>query len=123
MAAVESPNRVREFREKAGLTQAQLASAADVTVGTISQVELGNVSPRTATALAIARALQATVEELFYLPSGSSDTLETTGTETASVAGAGGETDASRGNGHPSYRPAVATRSRPRRPQTRKAQR
>ncbi len=58
--------RLRDMRERAGMSAAQLASAADVTVGYIHQLERGDRGERLAAgvALKIARALGVSVEEL-----------------------------------------------------------
>jgi putative transcriptional regulator len=61
-------NRLREQRESAGLTQAQLAHRAGLTVGTISQLERGDNVPLVTTAGAIARVLGVPVEALFLAP-------------------------------------------------------
>ena len=58
-------NRVREFREAAGLTQAELAQAAGLTVGAISQIERGENEPKLGTAASIARVLGTSVDALF----------------------------------------------------------
>ena len=56
--------RIRERREAAGLTQAELSSRAGVGRVTLTRIEKGEHSPRTATLTAIARALGAEVEDL-----------------------------------------------------------
>lgn len=58
--------RLKDMRERAGLTAAQLAAAADVTVGYIHQLERGDRGERLAAGVAvkIARALGVSVEEL-----------------------------------------------------------
>jgi putative transcriptional regulator len=63
-------NRLREARERAGLTQAELATLADVSRKTINTVENGVFIPSTVLALRLARALAAPVETLFQLPEG-----------------------------------------------------
>ena len=58
--------RLRFLRERAGLTQLQLAEAADVADGTISRVERGRIaSPSLDFAEKLARALKVPVTELF----------------------------------------------------------
>ena len=47
------------------LSQAELAAAVHSTPKTIRQIELGRSTPSVTLAIAIARALDATVEELF----------------------------------------------------------
>jgi putative transcriptional regulator len=54
-------------RTAAGLTQAELAERAGVSRKTINTVENGVFVPSTLLALALARALDTTVEGLFYL--------------------------------------------------------
>jgi transcriptional regulator with XRE-family HTH domain len=66
------PNRLRELREAAGLTQMDLAHQAGLTVGTISQLERGENIPLVTTAGAIARVLGVPVEALF-LPVATTD--------------------------------------------------
>jgi putative transcriptional regulator len=63
-------NRLRELRERAGLTQAELAAMAEVSRKTVNTVENGVFIPSTVLALRLARALSASVEELFQLPEG-----------------------------------------------------
>jgi putative transcriptional regulator len=59
--------RLKEVRTAAGLTQAQLADAAKVSRKTINTVENGVFIPSTIVALDLARALNTTVEAIFYL--------------------------------------------------------
>ena len=59
--------RLKEVRTAAGLTQAQLADAAKVSRKTINTVETGVFIPSTIVALDLARALNTTVEAIFYL--------------------------------------------------------
>ncbi|GLK48111.1 transcriptional regulator [Brevundimonas intermedia] len=59
--------RLKEARTAAGLTQAQLADAAKVSRKTINTVENGVFIPSTIVALDLARALNTTVEAIFYL--------------------------------------------------------
>lgn len=59
--------RLKEVRTAAGLTQAQLADAARVSRKTINTVENGVFIPSTIVALELARALNTTVEAIFYL--------------------------------------------------------
>jgi putative transcriptional regulator len=61
-------NRVRYFRFVRGeLSQAELAERVGVSRQTIVAIERGNYNPSVALALRLARALSATVEELFIL--------------------------------------------------------
>ena len=61
-------NRLRELRERAGLTQAELAAMADVSRKTVNTVENGVFIPSTVVSLRLAKALGALVEDLFQLP-------------------------------------------------------
>ena len=56
--------RIRERREAAGLTQAELATRAVIGRVTLTRIERGEHSPRTETLMAIARALGVDVEDL-----------------------------------------------------------
>ena len=58
-------NQVRAARQRAGLTQAALAAHVDVTRQTIVAVEAGDYAPSVYLALAVARHLGTSVEELF----------------------------------------------------------
>lgn len=60
-------NRVREAREAAGLTQAQLADLIGMSRKTVNTVENGVFVPSTVVALKLARALGEPVEGLFSL--------------------------------------------------------
>ena len=64
----ELRNNLKQFRSNAGLTQAELAKAIQVSRKTINTVENGVFVPSTILALKLARALNVTVEELFSLP-------------------------------------------------------
>ena len=55
------------FREKRGLSAAELALAISVSRQTVYAMEAGDYVPNTAVALKLARVLQTTVEELFRL--------------------------------------------------------
>lgn len=59
--------RLKAARDAADLTQAQLAERAGVSRKTINTVENGVFIPSTLLALRLARALETTVEALFYL--------------------------------------------------------
>jgi DNA-binding XRE family transcriptional regulator len=59
------PSALRARRLECGLTQAELAARAGVSRQLVAAVETGQNAPAVATALALARALGATVEELF----------------------------------------------------------
>jgi transcriptional regulator with XRE-family HTH domain len=56
---------VRSFREKLGLTIAELAKAADMSAGMLSKIENGATSPSLASLQALAKALQVPVTALF----------------------------------------------------------
>lgn len=58
-------NSVRANRQAAGLTQAELAAAADVTRQTVVAIEAGDYNPSVYLALALAARLNSTVETLF----------------------------------------------------------
>lgn len=60
-------NTVSEARKASSLTQAGLADKANVTRQTIIAIEKGNYTPSVLLALKLARALDKTVEELFWL--------------------------------------------------------
>ena len=61
--------RIRERREAAGLTHAELATRAGIGRVTLTRIEKGEHSPRTETLTAIARALSVEVEDLILPPS------------------------------------------------------
>jgi putative transcriptional regulator len=61
-------NRLRQARVRRNLTQAELATLADVSRKTINTVENGVFIPSTVLALRLARALGTSVEALFQLP-------------------------------------------------------
>jgi putative transcriptional regulator len=60
-------NRLKDLRAAKGLTQADLALQVGVSRKTINTVENGVFVPSTTLALALARALGMTVEEIFFL--------------------------------------------------------
>jgi putative transcriptional regulator len=68
VAHPELTNSLREARVARGLTQEQLADLVGVTRKTINTVERGVFLPSTVLALKLARALGASVEQLFALP-------------------------------------------------------
>lgn len=59
-------NTVRQAREGRGKTQEWLAKEAGITRPYLSEIENGKVNPGTDVALKIARALETTVESLFF---------------------------------------------------------
>jgi putative transcriptional regulator len=60
-------NRVREFRRRAGRTQAEMSVAGGVSRQTIVSIERGDYSPSVYLALRLAGELDTTVETLFPL--------------------------------------------------------
>ncbi len=67
MAERRLGNRIRQFRTKQGLTQTDLAALVGVSRKTINTVENSVFVPSTILALALARTLRTTVEQLFFL--------------------------------------------------------
>lgn len=67
MANARLANRLREWRAKKNLTQADLADLAGVSRKTINTVENGVFVPSVQLALVLARTLGTDVESLFYL--------------------------------------------------------
>lgn len=75
----EIETRLREVRTARGLTQARLGELVGVSRQTINYIEQGTYCPSTKLALQLARVLDATVEQLFYLceePPGNSSSIE-----------------------------------------------
>lgn len=60
-------NNVQRFREKAGVTQEELASAAGVSRQTIIAIERGNYTPSVLLALKIAKYFKIPLETIFSL--------------------------------------------------------
>lgn len=60
-------NRLKERRTELGLTQAELAVRVGVTRKTINTVENGVFVPSTLLAIKLARALELSVEQLFWI--------------------------------------------------------
>lgn len=60
-------NHLKEFRQKKGLTQTQLASLVASSKNTISSIETGQFCPTAYLAALLCTALDCTFEELFYL--------------------------------------------------------
>ncbi len=58
---------VRDFRKLKGLTQAQLAERLGVSRQTVNYIENSMYCPSTRLALLLARELETSVEQLFYL--------------------------------------------------------
>src|SRR5262249_6413045 len=63
--ATDPPNRVRQYREARGWSQAELARRAGISRAAVSAVEIGRVDPSVGAALALGSALGCTVEALF----------------------------------------------------------
>lgn len=60
-----SETKLKTTRQKQGLTQAEIAKKASITVMSYQRYEAGEREPRASTAKLIAKALNSTVEELF----------------------------------------------------------
>ncbi|MDQ0466732.1 putative transcriptional regulator [Caulobacter ginsengisoli] len=67
MADSELGNRLKDFRNEAGLTQAELAEQVGVSRKTINTIENRVFTPSATLALKVARALGRPVEAVFYL--------------------------------------------------------
>ncbi|MEZ4449289.1 MAG: substrate-binding domain-containing protein [Nannocystaceae bacterium] len=65
MTTIAATPRVRELRVQRGLTQAALADLAGIARQSLIAIESGRATPSVAVAIAVARALEATVEALF----------------------------------------------------------
>jgi len=59
------PNRVREFRQAAGMKPAELAFRTGLTEKTIERIELGKHKPRLENGLAICRVLVRPIDVVF----------------------------------------------------------
>ena len=59
-------NRLKEYRTKAGLSQAQLAELVGVSRNTISSLETGQYEPSAKLAYILSIALDKKFEEIFY---------------------------------------------------------
>lgn len=60
-------NRLKERRAELGLTQAELAERVGVTRKTVNTVENGVFTPSATLAIKLAKALDVSVEQLFWL--------------------------------------------------------
>ena len=67
---MELVTKIKEFREKAGLTQADLAEKVGVRRETIVHLENGKYNPSLKLAMDIAGVFDVTVEELFTFTDG-----------------------------------------------------
>lgn len=70
MAERRLGNRLKDVRTQRGLTQTELAQIIGVSRKTINTVENSVFVPSTTLALMLARTLETTVEELFYVIDG-----------------------------------------------------
>lgn len=61
------PGAIKELRRREGISQARLASLADVSEGLIAQIETGRRQPGIRNALAIAKALEAPVHAIAWV--------------------------------------------------------
>lgn len=62
-------NRIKEERQRAGLSQGELAKTVGVSRNTISSIETGQFNPTARLALVLCIALNKKFEELFYFES------------------------------------------------------
>ena len=60
-------NRLKEYRARLGINQADMGKLAGVSRQTISLIERGDYSPSITLALTIAKVCGVSVEEVFYL--------------------------------------------------------
>lgn len=58
-------NRLKEYRNKANMTQRELAAIAGITLITISNIENNRTEPKISTAIAISKALNVGLKELW----------------------------------------------------------
>jgi len=66
-------NRLKVHRAMKDLTQAELAELAGVTRNSVNAIEGGRMVPSVLLALRLARALEATVDDLFQIPAPESE--------------------------------------------------
>ena len=59
-------NRLNQYRQKAGMTQTQLAQEVDSSKNTISSIETGQFCPTAYLAYMLCLALDSKFEDLFY---------------------------------------------------------
>ena len=62
-------NRLKEYRNKANMTQRELAAIAGITLITISSIENNRTEPKISTAIAISKALNVGLKELWDVES------------------------------------------------------
>jgi putative transcriptional regulator len=65
---VLAKNRLREFRERTGLTQEKLADRVKVSRQTINSIEAGRYVPSLELALSLGQVFGCKVEDLFGIP-------------------------------------------------------
>lgn len=63
--AINLGNRIRELRKNKGISQLELAYDMDMSMNTISGIELGKISPKIDTLKKIAKRLDIDIAELF----------------------------------------------------------
>ena len=63
---LELKNKLKEYRQNAGLTQTQLAEKVGSSKNTISSIETGQFNPTAKLALIISIALEKKFEDIFY---------------------------------------------------------
>ncbi len=63
-------NRLRELREKAGMTQEELAALAGVSRQTIISLEKGKYNPSIILAYSLSKVFNMSIEDLFLLQEG-----------------------------------------------------
>ena len=63
-------NKLKEYRQKAGLTQTQLAEMVGSSKNTISSIETGQFCPTAYLAALLCIALECKFEEMFYFEEG-----------------------------------------------------
>jgi len=67
------PNRLREMRERAGITQEELAARVGVSRQTIISLERGKYNPSITLAYSLSKVFNMSIEELFLLDEGSNE--------------------------------------------------
>lgn len=65
---VQFISNLKEYRQAAGLSQDELAAIVDVRRETINRLEAGRYNPSLGLAIAIARAVNAPLEDIFVFP-------------------------------------------------------
>ncbi|MCI8647716.1 MAG: helix-turn-helix transcriptional regulator [Firmicutes bacterium] len=66
-------NRLKEYRARLGVNQQDFGKMTGVSRQTISLIERGDYSPSVTLALKIAKVLNVSVEDVFYLTGGKKD--------------------------------------------------